>query len=299
MLNELVSIVVPCYNVGPFLGEALESVLAQTYTNWECIIVNDGSLDNTHDVAIEWEKKDSRFVYLKLQNGGVERARNKGIERANGEYILPLDGDDKLAPTFLEKTLQVFREQPDTMLVYSLVELFEAKAGLWHLKDFSLKNLAAENMIVCTALYRKKEWIRTGGYDEQVKYHLEDWELWINMLKDGGKVLRINEPLFFYRIRPLSGVRSQTPEKMAYMRKYITAKHHDFFSEHLGDMISLYWEKENYKNLIHKYEETIHELSLPNRLKNFLRNPLKAIANKSKKLIMRNKSNHSHMNHEM
>src|SRR6188508_2038149 len=112
MVNELISIIVPCYNVGPFLGETLESVLAQTYSNWECIIVNDGSPDNTHDVAIEWEKKDKRFVYLKLENGGVERARNKGIERATGEFILPLDGDDTLHPTFLEKTLNVFRKDP-------------------------------------------------------------------------------------------------------------------------------------------------------------------------------------------
>lgn len=283
-MNELISVIIPCYNVGPYLGETLESVLAQTYANWECVIVNDGSPDNTHEVALKWEKKDSRFIYLKLENGGVERARNKGIEIAAGEYILPLDGDDKLAPTFLEKTLQVFREQPDTMLVYSLVELFEAQEGIWELKEFSLPNLALENMIVCTALYRKKEWERTGGYDGKVKYHLEDWELWINMLKDGGKVVRINEPLFFYRIRPGSALRSQTPEKIAYMRKYITAKHPAFFIEHLGDIISSHWEKENYKNIIHRYEEIVQELSLRNRLKRFLRSPVKAVTNLSKRL---------------
>lgn len=265
--SPVVSIVVPCYNVGPFLGETLESVLNQSYTNWECIIVNDGSPDNTHEVALEWEKKDERFIYLKLENGGVERARNKGIEKASGEYILPLDGDDKIASTFLEKTIQVFRDEPDTMLVYTLVELFEAKEGLWSLKKFSLRDLAAENMIVCTALYRKKEWIRTGGYDEGVKYHLEDWELWINMLKDGGKVVRIEEPLFFYRIRPLSGLRSQTPEKTAYMRKYITCKHCAFFQEQLGDVISMYWEIERYKNLEEYYKNLVHQLSLRNQLK--------------------------------
>ena len=279
MVNELISIIVPCYNVGPYLGETLESVLAQTYTNWECIIVNDGSPDNTHEVALEWQKKDKRFIYIKLENGGVERARNKGIEGASGEYILPLDGDDKIAPSFLAKTLQVFRDDPDTMLVYTQVELFEAKQGLWDLKEFSLRNLATENIIVCTALYRKKEWVRTGGYDEQIKYHWEDWELWINMLKDGGKVKRIDEPLFFYRIRPMSGLRSQTPEKMAYMRKYITSKHFDFFHEQLGDVITLYWELEYCK-------KRIEQLALRSRLKRLLNNPLLAVA-KAKRIFIK------------
>lgn len=277
MQNELISVIVPCYNVGPFLSETLASVLHQTYTNWECIIVNDGSPDNTHEVALEWEKKDRRFIYLKLSNGGVERARNKGIERSTGEYILPLDGDDKLAPTFLERTLQVFRDDPQTMLAYSLVELFEAKQGLWQQKEFSLKELARENMIVCTALYRKREWVRTGGYDENVKYHWEDWELWINMLKGGGKVVRINEPLFFYRIRTGSGLRSLTEEKMAHMNNYIGTKHYTFFQEHLGNVISLFWEKENYKRQVNEYVEIVKQLSIRSRLKRLSTMPGKAI----------------------
>ena len=272
MSNELISVVVPCYNVGAFLDETLESVLIQSYTNWECIIVNDGSSDNTHDVALDWERKDKRFIYLKLENGGVERARNKGIERAGGEYILPLDGDDKIAPGFLEKTLQVFRDKPETMLVYTLVEQFGAKEGIWwELKDFSLYNLAINNMIVCTALYRKKEWVRTGGYDERVKYHWEDWELWINMLKDGGEVVRINEPLFFYRIRNLSAIRSLTDEKTTYMRKYLTSKHCEFFHEQLGNPISMHFELEHYKDLIKQYELLVKQLSLRYRIKKFFR----------------------------
>jgi glycosyltransferase involved in cell wall biosynthesis len=284
MINELVSIIVPCYNVGPFLAETLESVLNQTYTNWECIIVNDGSPDNTHEVALEWEKKDERFIYLKLENGGVERARNTGIEEAKGEFILPLDGDDKLAPEFLEKTIQAFRESPETMLVYTLVVLFGAQEGLWKLKDFSLRDLAIENMIVCTALYRKKEWVRVGGYDAQVKYHWEDWEFWINMLKDGGKVVRINEPLFFYRIRPSSGLRSQNLEKMRYMRRYIATKHSAFYQEQLGDVLNMYWELEHYKNLVNRYNQIVHQLSLRNRLKHLTLFPIRAIRKIAQKM---------------
>jgi glycosyltransferase involved in cell wall biosynthesis len=273
----LVSIIVPCYNVGAFLAETLDSVLTQSYASWECIIVNDGSTDNTHEIALEWENKDNRFIYLKLENGGVERARNKGIERAKGEYILPLDGDDKIAPNFLEKTVKVFSDDPDTMLVYTMVQLFDAEEGLWNLKEFSLQDLAVDNMIVCTALFRKREWVRTGGYDEKARHQCEDWELWINMLKNGGKVVRVNEPLFLYRIRPTSAIRTRTEEKIMYMRRYLTSKHYAFFHEQLGDPISLYWEAERYKDKLKYYTELVQQLTLRNRLKRLVSLPIRAI----------------------
>ena len=278
----MISIIVPCYNVGPYLEETLQSVLDQTYKTWECIVVNDGSPDNTRDIGLAWEAKDKRFIYLELKNGGVERARNKGIERAEGEFILPLDGDDKLASSFLEKTLQVFKDQPDTMLVYTLVELFEAQQGLFALNSFSLENLAIRNMIVCTALYRKTEWERTGGYDEMVKYHWEDWEHWINMLKDGGKVVLINEALFYYRIRSGSGLGGLTPEKMLYMNRYITTKHREFYNKYLGDPLTLYWQHQHTKESMSK---VLQELSLRNRFKRFTRTPFKSIKNIAKGLL--------------
>ncbi len=276
-MNGLISVIVPCYNVGPYLNETLESVFNQTYHNWECIIVNDGSPDNTRDVGREWETKDKRFIYLELENGGVERARNRGIERSKGEYILPLDGDDRLSPTFLEKTLQVFREDPQAMLVYTSVELFGDQQGIWQLNDFSLQQLAVGNMIVCTALFRKKEWLRVGGYDEQMKYHWEDWELWINILKDGGKVVKLNEVLFYYRIRSASGLRSQTIEKQTYMKNYMTSKHCAFYQEQLGDVITLYLQLEKSQNEISFYKNLVQQISFRNRLKRLIKNPLRAI----------------------
>lgn len=102
MKQPLISVIVPCYNQAQFLDECLQSVLEQTYQNWECIIVNDGSPDNTEEVALEWTKKDVRFIYLKKDNGGLSSARNAGIEKAKGEWILPLDCDDKIGNQYLE-----------------------------------------------------------------------------------------------------------------------------------------------------------------------------------------------------
>ena len=94
--TPLISVIVPCYNQAQYLDECLQSVLDQTYQNWECIIVNDGSPDNTEEIALQWTAKDPRFTYLKKENGGLSSARNAGIEVAQGEWIQFLDCDDKI-----------------------------------------------------------------------------------------------------------------------------------------------------------------------------------------------------------
>ncbi|RTY98395.1 glycosyltransferase family 2 protein [Flavobacterium bomense] len=108
-----VSIIVPCYNQAQFLDEALQSVLDQTYIDWECIIVNDGSTDHTEEVAQRWVSKDSRFVCLKKENGGLSSARNAGLEAVKGEYIQFLDSDDWIANTKLELSINMLQEAFD------------------------------------------------------------------------------------------------------------------------------------------------------------------------------------------
>lgn len=105
-----VSVIVPCYNQAQFLPETLDSVLAQTHKNWECIIVNDGSTDNTEEVALKYCKQDERFVYLPKQNGGLSSARNAGLEVAKGDYVQFLDSDDVLLPRKLEVQLLDLKE---------------------------------------------------------------------------------------------------------------------------------------------------------------------------------------------
>ena len=97
MQKSIVSIIVPCYNYAALFREALDSVLAQTYDDWECIIVNDGSTDDTEEIALQYCQKDERFIYFYKENGGHSSARNYGIKKSKGEYILPLDPDDKIA----------------------------------------------------------------------------------------------------------------------------------------------------------------------------------------------------------
>ena len=108
-----ITIVIPCFNQAKYLPEAIESVMKQSFENWQCIIVNDGSTDNTEEVALSWSKQDNRIQYLKQENRGVSAARNTGISSAVGEFILPLDADDKIHKHYIQNALDAFSAHPD------------------------------------------------------------------------------------------------------------------------------------------------------------------------------------------
>lgn len=234
-MKELIfSIIVPCYNQAQFLDEALTSVYNQTNENWECIIVDDGSKDQTKIVSKRWSDKDSRFTYMYQENAGLSMARNTGINKAKGIYILPLDADDKIADNYLALALNIFKNDDAVKVVYANAEKFGVVSGKWDLDDFSLKNLSRNNMIFCSAFFRKADWIRVGGYDVNMLYGWEDWELWIAMLKNGGKVIKLNNICFYYRIKKKSMLTSIDSNKADYLLNYLNVKHADFFVKYYG-----------------------------------------------------------------
>ncbi|MFT4072391.1 MAG: glycosyltransferase family A protein [Dysgonamonadaceae bacterium] len=237
MEQHLISVIVPCYNQAQYLDECLQSVLEQTYTNWECIIVNDGSPDNTDEIAKKWLDKDTRFRYIKKQNGGLSSARNAGIQEARGEWILPLDADDKIANLYLELAQAEF-EQGYTV-IYCNAQTFGEKNGAWILPEFNKKNLAVGNVIFCSAFYRKADWSKVGGYDESLLTGWEDWEFWISILEEGKTVYKIEKDLFWYRIKKRSMLTTFQEDKNLENRKkalkYIMKKHIDFFIDYICD----------------------------------------------------------------
>jgi glycosyltransferase involved in cell wall biosynthesis len=234
MSLEKVSIIVPCYNQAKYLNEALQSVQEQTYANWECIIVNDGSLDETEEIVQEWVAKDTRFSYLKKENGGLSSARNFGISSSKGEFILPLDADDKIAHNYVGLAIRSFEEDPSLKVVYCRAEKFGDGTGIWQLQPFSLLNLCSNNMIFCSAMYKKQDWELAGGYDEKMSFGWEDWEFWISILKNGGNVKCLDEVGFYYRIKSNSMVKLLDEDKKKYLLEYMSIKHVDFFVEQLG-----------------------------------------------------------------
>lgn len=240
MINPLVSIIVPCYNQEQYLGEALQSVLDQTYANWECIIVNDGSPDNTEEVARKWLHKDARFKYVHQENGGLSSARNSGISKAVGVFILPLDADDRISADYINQAINAFKEDTSLKVVYCKAAKFGDEVGSLNLAPFSISTLAKENMIFCTAMYRKEDWQKVGGYDTKMIYGLEDWEFWISLLKKGGEVRCLEEICFFYRIKENSMLKNLNQEKLNYLLEYMSIKHSDYFVKQLGSFNYLY-----------------------------------------------------------
>ena len=129
MPSSLVSIIVPCFNQAQYLPDALNSVLAQSFPSWECIIINDGSEDKTEEVSKEFCQGDNRFKYIWKENGGLSSARNAGIKVSSGKYILPLDADDKIAAEYIQQAVNVLDNDVNVKVVYSDRGVFWYECG--------------------------------------------------------------------------------------------------------------------------------------------------------------------------
>lgn len=238
-MDTTLSIIVPCYNQAQYLDECLQSVFEQTFTRWECIVINDGSNDETYEVMKKWLKKDNRFKYISQDNQGVSAARNKGISDGKGEFILPLDADDKIGREYIKLVMQAFYENHLLQVVYCKAEKFGDNKEIWDLPPFSLSNLSKRNMIFNAAVFRKRDWERVEGYDVKMIQGLEDWEFWIAILKNGGQVFCIDYLGFYYRIRKGSRHNMLTSENTVQLYEYLSLKHADFFISHFGSFYKI------------------------------------------------------------
>lgn len=237
IVKNFVSVVIPCFNHQDYLLETVNSVLNSTHPYIEIIIVDDGSIDNSAEVARELVSRHENIVYVHQHNQGPSVARNRGILEAKGEYILPLDADDLISREYIGLAMDVLRNDPETKVVYCRAEYIGRKTGLWKLKNFSLKKLATNNMIFSCAMFRKDDWRNVGGYSAELIGGWEDWEFWISMLKNGGNVHRLDTIGFYYRIHQNSRRKSTTKDIKRFTIDFINSKHHDFiFSQLKGPL---------------------------------------------------------------
>lgn len=238
-MNVLISIIVPCYKQAHYLSEALQSVTEQSYSNWECVIVNDGSPDETELVAKQWIEKDSRFKYLYKENGGLSSARNAGIKNAKGEFILPLDADDVLHRDFLNKIVPVLENNKKLAIVSCYTKFFTNKITnvVHELKPSgtNYRDLMFENKLIATSLYRKKCWEELGGYDESMRKGFEDWEFWLNVTKRGWEFQFVEEFLFNYRKAKKSMLVDTINNHAETNMEYIFRKHQDIYCKHFDN----------------------------------------------------------------
>lgn len=247
-----VSVIIPCFNDGKYLREAVDSVLNSTYKNYEIIIVDDGSTDNTKEIAAGLVAQDKRISYIYQENAGLSAARNTGIQTSFGEYILPLDADDRISSDYIDKAVKHIGTNSMVKVVYCEAEFFDGKNGNWKLPPFSRRLLARENMIFCCALYRKSSWVEAGGYSREMKKGWEDWEFWISILKNGGDVYKLPIIGFFYRIKNNSMRKGMTKANKAMLIKYLNSQHRDFFLKELGGPLYKSRSLSRLKNKINK-----------------------------------------------
>jgi predicted O-linked N-acetylglucosamine transferase (SPINDLY family)/cellulose synthase/poly-beta-1,6-N-acetylglucosamine synthase-like glycosyltransferase len=197
----LVSIIIPCYNHATFLSETIESVISQTYCNWECIIVNDGSPDDTSEVAslLINNYSDYNIKLLEKVNGGLSSARNAGIKISSGTYILCLDADDKIESDFLSDSVTILQANPEVGFVYTDVQYFGARTDIISYGDFNPDGFLRNNQATATSMFRREIFDSVGGYKEIMDGGLEDWEFWISAYENGWNGYRLAKPCFYYR----------------------------------------------------------------------------------------------------
>ena len=231
-----VSVIIPCYNLGAYLDEAVVSVLRQTYTDFEIIIVNDGSTDlETVNLLASYDQPNTRIIHT--SNQGVSAARNTGIREACGMYILPLDADDKIGPDYLELAVDVLDTRPDVAIVYCERVLFGEREGVDSLPDYNQRALLFDNCIYPAALFRKADWETVGGYCEKMIYGWEDWDFWISLSDLNKQVVKISEPLFFYRVRSKSRDHSLQFHQKVAMMSVMVMRHKRLYLRNLNLLV--------------------------------------------------------------
>ncbi|MBA0884751.1 glycosyltransferase family 2 protein [Flavobacterium undicola] len=206
-MNKLVSIIIPTYNRGCFIEETLASVLAQTYTNWECIVVDDGSNDNTEEIVCSYIEKDKRFKYFHRpqdQIKGPSYCRNYGFKRSVGEYIYWFDSDDILLSEALEKRISCFDDDVD--VVIGKAEFFDSDSKVILFRNIIMSNnliqdyfIGKVTFYVSGPLWKKKFLLEHYLFFDEKTSYLDDWDFNLRALYKVPNIFYLNEVLFRYR----------------------------------------------------------------------------------------------------
>ncbi len=223
-----ITIVIPCYNYGRYLGACIESVLKQTYPIHEIIVVDDESTDDTKEVASKYPVK-----YIWQKNKGLSGARNTGIKEATGEYIMCLDADDLLTPGAIEEHMALI-EDDMTIAQCALMEFGERHISYVPITPTGLTRVMQANTIFCNAVFSKRMWEVVGGYDESEVMRLgyEDWLFWIEMLEAGCKVRTSDFIALRYRVHGNNMTKETTHPNRHKLYQHIYNKHKELYDRY-------------------------------------------------------------------
>lgn len=198
--------IVPAYGVAHLVGEALASLQAQAFSDWECVVIDDGAPDDVARAVAPF-LADPRVRFLQTDNGGVAVARNRAIASSSAPLLTMLDGDDRLQPDYLATLVPLMERDPDIVIASCMARLFGAVRGerlcfaapktdgtLAHVLDRSFR-------VYVGSMFRRVDWERVGGFDPSFDV-CEDFDLWIRLLLHGGRACHVDRVLADYRVRP-------------------------------------------------------------------------------------------------
>lgn len=233
-----VTAIIPCYNDGLYIMEALQSLYNQKVLAEKIIIVDDGSNEATRNVLKKIVHASVQIVYQ--DNKGVSNARNTAIALAQTEYIVNLDADDYCEPTFIAKAVEVLNNNSQIVAVSTYCRTFKEDKTVEIIKPLGgqLKDFIVINNGRATAMFRKKCWQAVSGFDEKMQGGYEDWEFWLAILKQGGTFYIIKEVLSHYRIKKVSRDKKALENHDFELRHYIFLKHKEVYITHLDFYIN-------------------------------------------------------------
>jgi len=273
-----VSIIIPCYNQLAYIAETIDSVKKQRFTDYEIIIINDGS---TEKGAVEFLNKfaDHHTVVLHIANSGVSAARNYAIKHSNGAYILPLDADDCIDELFLYETVAILDTMPEVEAVRTGVKYFGAVNYEEVLPVYSKRRHLLQNLFFNTTLFRKSSFLNVGGYDEQFLIGWEDWDFFLRLVEQESQVYTIENPYFFYRIKPSSRNADLLEDRRHKAEQQLYKKYLELYLQFYPEPLSLLREIEFLKKEKSDFEQvkkTIYQ-SASYRLGHALLSPVKLL----------------------
>lgn len=226
MNTPLISIIIPCYNQGIYLQDALASLSKCDNKLFEVVIVNDGSTDNYTNNFLQ-QLSNSGYNVIFQQNMGLGEARNSGIKKAKGTYILPLDADNKIFPEYITYSIKVLSKYPNVAVVYGNAEYFGDKVGILKPGAFNLQKLMLGNYIDACAVIRKDVIEKVGFYDKMEIMGYEDWDLWLRISFNNYDFFYIDKVLFSYRYTHSSMMRNVNKDiqKQNKIEEYLSLKY--------------------------------------------------------------------------
>lgn len=228
-----VSIIIPCYNYGRYLDECFSNLQGQSHPDWEAIVVDDGSTDQTREIVDAWRSKEQRIRYFRQENSGVSAARNLGLKKASGELIQFLDADDLLSPEKIRLQADYFLRHPEVDLCYTENHYFadgapdlrfpdqECLGREWMIRfsgrgAFAIEQLIRNNLAVVSSPMLRKSLVDYAGFFPEKLRHNEDWQYWLQCALAGANIHFLPEPEAYTLIRVHSGSVSQQVQTMRY-----------------------------------------------------------------------------------